>query len=66
MTSKVDPAENISRHWYVGLPVVEEGVNYGECMVYDSLQIVNRLVIEHNRSLVPPGDIPSTVEPTPI
>ena len=46
LNKQVDPAEHIARHWYEGLGLVELGVDFGECMVYDTLQLVNRAVVQ--------------------
>ena len=41
----IDPAEYIARNWYIGMNLIYVGVDFGKCMCYDVLQIVNRSVI---------------------
>jgi len=48
MSDATDPAERIAREWYLGLGLTYEGVDFGECMVYDALQVANRLILESN------------------
>lgn len=44
-TPAVDPAEYIARNWYKDMALILGGVNFGEVMMYDALQVVNRAVI---------------------
>jgi len=41
----IDPAEYIARNWYIGMSLIYVGVDFGKCMEYDVLQIVNRGVV---------------------
>ncbi len=50
---EISPAEAIARNWYKELDLVYEGVNFGECITYDVLQIVNRLILEHKAKNAP-------------
>lgn len=43
---QLNPAEYISRNWYKGMSLTIDGVNFGEVMTYDTLQIVNRNVMQ--------------------
>ena len=41
----IDPAEYIARNWYIGMNLIYVGVDFGKCMCYDVLQVVNRGVV---------------------
>ena len=41
----IDPAELIARNWHKGLNLTYNGVDFGECMTYDCLQIINRSIL---------------------
>lgn len=42
-----DPATVIAQQWYIGRNISYDGVNLGECMTYDALQVVNRILINN-------------------
>ena len=52
-------AEIIAKEWWRGREIIYEGVELGECMAYDVLQIVNRFEIN---SLKPDE---AKIDPTP-
>lgn len=41
-------AERIARHWYRNAELVYLGVDFGKCMEYDTLQVINRSVVRQN------------------
>ena len=43
------PSETIARLWHEGRGIEYEGVNLGECMEYDVLQIINRILIQEEK-----------------
>lgn len=44
--SITDPASYIARNWYRGMKLEYSGVDFGKCMEYDVLQVVNRTVVK--------------------
>ena len=40
-----DPAAHIARNWYRGMELEYGGVDFGKCVEYDLLQILNRAII---------------------
>ena len=54
-----DPATIIATRWYHGRDLDYEGVNLGECMTYDVLQVTNRIIIS-----TPPPANDTTLPPT--
>jgi len=41
----IDPAEYIARNWYIGMNLIYVGVDFGKCMEYDTLQVINRSIL---------------------
>ena len=39
-------AEQIARNWYVNFGIVVDGVDIGKAIEYDTLQIINRMILE--------------------
>lgn len=39
-------SEKIAREWYRGRGIKYAGVDIGKCIEYDTLQIVNRILLE--------------------
>lgn len=39
-------SEKISREWYHGRGIEYAGVDLGKCIEYDTLQIINRILLE--------------------
>lgn len=44
--SELNPAEYISRNWYKEMNLTLDGVDFGEVMEYDCLQIINRNIMQ--------------------
>ena len=44
-----DPAADIARNWYKSVNLVYKGVDFGVCITYDVLQIVNRNVLRQRQ-----------------
>ena len=40
-----DPAVYIARNWYRNVGLVCNGIDFGECIQYDVLQIINRSIL---------------------
>jgi hypothetical protein len=40
-----NPAAFIARRWYHDLDLIYAGVNFGEVMTYDLLQVINRSIL---------------------
>ena len=48
LEQSTSPAERIARHWYRNAELVYLGVDFGKCMEYDTLQVINRSVVRQN------------------
>ena len=44
-----DPAADIARNWYKSVNLVYKGIDFGVCITYDVLQIVNRNVLRQKQ-----------------
>ena len=42
---KDDPAIHIARNWYRNVGLVYNGIDFGQCIQYDVLQIINRSIL---------------------
>ena len=40
-----EPAVIIARNWYKNVGLVHNGVDFGKCICYDVLQIINRSIL---------------------
>jgi len=47
----MNPSETIARLWHKDRGIEYEGVDLGECMEYDVLQIVNRIIVQEEKNV---------------
>lgn len=53
-------SERIAREWYRGRGIEYAGVDLGKCIEYDTLQIVNRILLEQKMKNERPAPSPSS------
>ena len=51
-----EPAVIIARNWYRNAGLVLNGVDFGKCMEYDTLQIINRSILREQERKSHEGD----------